>query len=78
MYEDGHVEVVDSATESFPDPATPEPRRAHFEVRPQEFFEQCLASTDAEVLRDCLWEFEAEEVPESGCRAPVAPAGGRG
>lgn len=79
VFREGHVEVTDSATESFPDPATPEPYSAYFAVRSDTFFEPCLASTNAEVLRDCLWEFEAEEVPESGCRAPVgAPARGGG
>jgi hypothetical protein len=79
VFEDGHVEIIDSHTENFPDPTVPEPRGAHFSIRPRDYFDQCLASTDAEVLRDCLWGFEAEEVPESGCRPPQgAPAGGGG
>lgn len=71
VFEDGHVEVFDSATESFEDPATPEPRTAHFEIQPDPFFDTCLASSDATELRDCLWALEAEQVPESGCRPPV-------
>lgn len=80
VYADGTLEIDDSTTPNWPDPASPQPRDGHFTARDDQFLADCLATNDTRELLDCMWSLEAEPLPESDCKpragGPARPGGG--